>query len=52
MASLFTAFFILVDEAVKEGYVFDLADVLKPFPTHEQLFIFFLLLGLLLGVRR
>jgi hypothetical protein len=45
------AFFTLVDEAVKEGYVFDPNDLLSPALTHEKLFIVFLVLSLLLGLR-
>ena len=51
-AFIFLAFFVLVDEYVKEGYVFDFYDIFTNFPTHEQLFIIFLAIGLILGVRR
>ena len=46
------AFFILVDEAVKEGYVFDPLDLVNLSITHEKLFILFLILGLVLGLRK
>ena len=49
---LFLAFFTLIDEAVKEGYVFDPVDLVNPSVTHEKLFILFLILGLVLGLRR
>jgi hypothetical protein len=52
MAAIFTAFFILVDEYLKEGYIFDYNDILTAPPTHEQLFIVFLIIGLALGLRR
>lgn len=52
VAFLFLAFFMLVDEYVKESYIFDPRDLLAPFPTHEQLFIVFLVIGLVLGLRR
>ena len=52
VAFLFLALFTLVDEYVKESYIFDPKDLLAPFPTHEQLFIVFLVIGLTLGVRR
>ena len=47
------ALLVLVDEVVKEGYSFDLGDLLAwPLPSHEQLFLLLLFLGLLLGWRR
>ena len=49
---LFAAFYILVDEVVKEGYVFDPADLFTPTITHEKLFLLFLVLGLFLGLRK
>ena len=49
---LFLAFFTLIDEAVKEGYVFDPMDLINPAITHEKLFILFLILGLILGLRK
>jgi len=42
----------LIDEVIKEGYAFDLGDLLNPALTHEKLFIVFLLLSLILGLRR
>jgi hypothetical protein len=46
------ALIVLIDEIVKEGYSFDPSDLIAwPPPSHEQLFILFLFLGLLLGVR-
>lgn len=45
------AFFVLVDEALKEGYVFDPTDLVVPRITHEKLFLALLLLGLVLGLR-
>jgi hypothetical protein len=51
--SLIIALIILIDELVKEGYSFDLGDLLAwPPPSHEQLFLLLLFLGLLLGWRR
>ena len=51
IAFLSLAFFTLIDEAVKEGYVFDPLDVLNPAITHEKLFLIFLVIGLILGLR-
>ena len=48
---MFLAFLTLVDEYVKEGYVFKVSDLLTSFPTHEQLFLIFLVVGLVLGLR-
>jgi hypothetical protein len=48
----FLAFFTLVDEVIKEGYVFDPADLVNPAITHEKLFVVFLAISLLLGLRR
>jgi fructose 1,6-bisphosphatase len=52
LAFLLAAFGLLVDEYMKEGYVFDVVDVFRAPLTHEQLFIVFLALGLFLGLRR
>jgi Na+/citrate or Na+/malate symporter len=52
MAFIFLAFFVLVDEYIKESYIFDFHDFYASFPTHEQLFIAFLIVGLILGLRR
>jgi len=50
---IISALLVLVDEVVKEGYSFDLGDLLAwPPPSHEQLFLLLLFLGLLLGWRR
>jgi len=50
---LILALIVLVDEVVKEGYSFDPTDLLAwPPPSHEQLFLLLLFLGLLLGWRR
>ena len=51
-AFMFLAFLTLVDEYVKEGYVFKISDLLSSFPTHEQLFLAFLFSGLLLGLKK
>ena len=51
-AFLFFAFFTLVDEYVKEGYIFDINDVFNPMITHEKIFLVFLLAGIILGLRR
>jgi MYXO-CTERM domain-containing protein len=51
--SLILALVILIDEIVKEDYSFDPRDILAwPPPSHEQLFLLLLVLGLLLGIRR
>ena len=42
----------LIDEAVKEGYVFDPSDVAVPWITHEKIFLVLFLSALILGVRR
>jgi succinate dehydrogenase hydrophobic anchor subunit len=50
---LVLAIIVLIDELVKEGYTIDLHDLTAwPPLTHEQLFLLFLALGLLLGLRR
>jgi hypothetical protein len=49
--SLILALIVLVDEMIKENYSFDVGDLIGPGITHEKLFVFFLLLGLLLGLR-
>ena len=50
---IISALLVLVDEIVKEGYSFDPTDLLAwPPPSHEQLFLLLLFLGLLLGWRR
>jgi hypothetical protein len=50
--SLIIALIVLIDEIVKEGYSFDPGDLFAwPPPSHEQLFIALLLIGLLLGLR-
>jgi len=52
VVTLILALIVLVDEVVKEGYSFDPTDLLAwPPLSHEQLFLLFLLVGLLLGVR-
>jgi hypothetical protein len=51
LGMLFMAFLVLVDEAVKEGYVMKLSDLWAAPFTHEQIFVIFLILGLMLGVR-
>jgi hypothetical protein len=49
---IISALIVLIDEIVKEGYSFDPGDLLAfPPPSHEQLFLLFLLLGLVLGLR-
>ena len=51
--TLILALIVLIDEIVKEGYSFDPTDLLAwPPPSHEQLFLLLLFLGLLLGWRR
>jgi MYXO-CTERM domain-containing protein len=43
---------VLIDEVVKEGYSFDPSDLFAwPPPSHEQLFLLFLALGILFGLR-
>ncbi|MEM0445563.1 MAG: hypothetical protein QXO86_03440 [Nitrososphaerota archaeon] len=47
------ALFVLVDEAIREGYLFDPRDIATPTipPSHEQLFIILLSAALILGYR-
>jgi len=52
LAFITLAFFTLVDEAVKEGYVFNLADLISPALTHEKIFVISLIIGLLLGIKK
>jgi hypothetical protein len=49
---IISALIVLIDEVVKEGYSFDPSDLIAwpPF-SHEQLFLLFLALGILLGLR-
>jgi hypothetical protein len=50
--SLILALIVLIDELIKENSSFDISDLLAwPPPSHEQLFLIFLIAGLLLGVR-
>jgi len=51
-AFIFFAFFTLVDEYVKEGYIFDVRDLSTPEITHEKIFLVTLLAGLILGLRK
>jgi len=44
--------FTLIDEFVKEGYVFDPNDLINLSLTHEKIFLCFLVIGLFLGLRR
>jgi len=44
--------YTLVDEFVKEGYVFDPNDLINLSLTHEKIFLCFLVIGLLLGLRK
>jgi hypothetical protein len=49
---IISALIVLIDEIVKEGYTLDPGDLLAwPPPSHEQLFVALLLIGLLLGLR-
>jgi hypothetical protein len=43
---------VFIDELIKEGYGFDLQDLLSPSLTHEKIFIVFLALGLFFGWRK
>jgi len=49
---LLLSFFVLVDEAIKEGYVFDPRDVVSPSITHEKIFLLLFVIGMILGLRR
>jgi len=48
---LFLAFLTLVDEVVKAGSVFDPLALMNSSTTHDKLFILFLILGLVFGLR-
>jgi hypothetical protein len=49
---IISALIVLIDEIVKEGYTLDPSDFFAwPPPSHEQLFVTLLLIGLLLGLR-
>jgi hypothetical protein len=48
---LISAIIVLVDEIVKEGYSIDLDDFVAWPPSHEQIFLLLLALGILLGLR-
>jgi hypothetical protein len=50
--SLILALIVLIDEVVKEGYSFDPSDLFAwPPPSHEQIFLLLLAIGVLLGLR-
>ncbi|MCX8192032.1 MAG: hypothetical protein N3F06_04410 [Nitrososphaerales archaeon] len=42
---------VLIDEVVKEGYVFDFFDLFNLAITHEKIFFILLISGLILGLR-
>jgi len=46
------SFLIFIDEAVKEGYGFDIVDLVNLQVTHEKLFVVFLVLALVFGARK
>ncbi|MEM4189322.1 MAG: hypothetical protein QW544_02240 [Candidatus Caldarchaeum sp.] len=48
----FAAFLVLVDEALKEGYIFKVSDVWSPWITHEKIFLILFFAGFFLGLRR
>lgn len=48
----FLAFFLLVDEIVKEGYVFSIEDLISLQITHEKLFLALLALSLFFGLKK
>jgi uncharacterized membrane protein (DUF106 family) len=48
---IIAALIVLIDEIVKEGYTLDLGDFLAWPPTHEQIFLVLLVIGILLGMR-
>jgi len=37
---------------MKEGYILDPLDLFNPAVTHEKLFLIFLIMGLVLGLRK
>ena len=39
LALLLSSFLVLADEAVKEGYILDPADLINPTITHEKIFV-------------
>lgn len=51
-AAVIGALTILLDEAVKEQYLFNPADIFSPTLTHEKLFLTLLLTGVTLGWKR
>jgi len=46
------SFFIFIDEILREGYGFDIVDLVNLQVTHEKLFVVFLMLALVFGVRK
>ncbi len=50
--ALIGAVAVLVDEAVKEGYILDPTDLFNPAITHEKIFLSLLIVGLVAGWRR
>ncbi len=52
VALITAAYFVLIDEVIKEGYVFDPTDLLNARITHEKIFVVLMIIGLLLGLKK
>jgi len=46
---LVSALIVLIDEVVKEGYVFNPADLLTPAITHEKIFLALIVIAMIIG---
>lgn len=51
LGSVIAALIVLADEIAKEGYTFSINDIINTNITHEKLFIIFVVLAILLGLR-
>ena len=50
--SIGTAFLVLADEIIREGYMINPVDFVNPRLTHEKIFLILFLIGIFLGLRR
>jgi len=50
-ATAILALLVLIDEIIKEGYLFDPHDLINTQITHEKIFIILFVISMLLGLR-
>lgn len=50
-ATAILALLVLIDEIIKEGYIFDPNDLINTQITHEKIFIILFVISILLGLR-